>query len=130
MEVGGDGSCAWRAISIQVALQNQRGTGATLDDMMDKVEILSTSLRVKTISFLKANKDRWMPDSKSTETTEDGKPAQTGEEFLKVLDRPQRWICGLTLQACAMIQKITIVVWGWNGTDQPTHMPRMRQVLG
>lgn len=90
MEVGGDGSCGWRAISIQVALQNQRGTGATLDDMMDKVEILSTSLRVKTISFLKANKDRWMPDSKSTETT--------------------------------------IVVWGWNGTDQPTHMPRMRQV--
>ena len=113
VEVQGDGECGWRAAALGISLINNKGS--TFEQIIDKLEIIATSLRVRTVTFLKANVDKWSPqwkpDQKATHQTENGKPATNLQEFLTTLDRPKRWICGLTLAACAMQQNCCFVVW-------------------
>ena len=113
VEVQGDGECGWRAAALGISLINNKGS--TFEQIIDKLEIIATSLRVRTVTFLKANVDKWSPqwkpDQKATHQTENGKPATNLQEFLASLDRPKRWICGLSLAACAMQQNCCFVVW-------------------
>ena len=113
VEVQGEGECGWRAAALGISLINNKGS--TIEQIVDKLEIIATSLRVRTVSFLKSNVSKWSPqwkpDEKATYQTENGKPATNLQEFLASLDRPKRWICGLTLAACAMQQKCCFVIW-------------------
>ena len=48
MEVGGKGECGWRAAALMIGLQNNNT--ADLEAIIDKLEILSSSLRVRTMA--------------------------------------------------------------------------------
>ena len=49
IEVGGSGECGWRALALMIAMQNQKRS--SIENVMDKIEVLSTSLGMKTVSF-------------------------------------------------------------------------------
>ena len=122
LNLGGSGECGWRALSWSIAVANKTSP----EQATDNVETLSTTLRVKTMNFLKVNcnrwKESWCVDDAATATTEDGPPAQCYEDFLKVLDRPKRWLCGLGITAVALQLKCTIVVWQFVGSSaKETH---------
>ena len=94
LDLGGAGDCAWRAIAVQVALYNQKTSGASIESLADKADLLGTSLRVKSVAYLKAHKNgwigNWVQDPLATHLTEAGEPATNAADFLKSLDRPQR----------------------------------------
>lgn len=93
--------------------------------VIENIETLATSLRIKIINFLKINctrwRESWCPDEAWTTTTEAGPPAKDMESFLEVLDRPKRWLCGLGLTATALHHKCTIVIWQFNGSAAETY---------
>ena len=121
INLGGSGECGWRALAWSIAVANK----TPCDQAVDSIETLATTLRVKVINFLKVNcnrwKDNWCPDDAATATTEDGEPAKDYESFLKVLDRPRRWMCGLGLTAAALQMKCAIVIWQFDGNERETH---------
>ena len=121
LNLGGGGDCGWRALAWSFATANK----TTSEKAVDTIETLSTTLRIKTVNFLKVNcsrwKDAWCPDDKATALTEDGEPARDYETFLSVLDRPRRWMCGLGLTAAALQMKCNIIIWQFDGKACDTH---------
>ena len=121
INLGGNGECGWRSLAFMISTCNRPGE---TDKVVDNIETLSTTLRVKVTNFLKVNccswKGSWCPDPSATRVAEDGCPATTLEEFLQVLERPKRWLCGLGLTGCALMQQCSIVIWQFSGTANET----------
>ena len=121
LNLGGGGDCGWRSLAWSFATANK----TTSEKAIDNIETLATSLRIKVVNFLKTNcsrwKESWCPDDKATVITEDGEPAADYETFLKVLDRPRRWLCGLGLTAAALQMKCNIIIWQFDGKASETH---------
>ncbi len=127
VDLGGAGECGWRALSVMIAIANAKDpTTAKMDEIISKVETLSTTLRAKTVNFLTVNCRRWqadwIPDPQATSVTEGGVPAGDLQTFIsEVLPRERRWVCGLCLAGVSLMQGCTIVVWQYNGTASETH---------
>ena len=95
LDLGGTGDCAWRCLAFQLAMTNC-GWTRSVADIRPKVEQLSMALRAQTLHYLLNTdttwKESWTRDTKWTQMTEDGPPATSLDEFVKVLGRPNRWI--------------------------------------
>ena len=125
IDLGGSGECGWRALSCMIALCNS--THKDLDAITEKVEVLATTLRAKTISYLVQHRtrwqDSWVPDPAANTTTEAGEPAADLESFIStVLRREKRWVCGLCLAGVSLLKGCTIVVWQFVGNAEQTHL--------
>jgi len=107
-----------------ISLHNQ--SNSNIDQLIEKVETLSTTLRAKTINFLTVNCQKWqqdwIPDPAATSATEGGQPASDLKTFIQeVLPRPARWVCGLCLAGVSLMQGCTVVVWQYKGGPNDTH---------
>ena len=125
IDLGGSGECGWRALSCMIALHNS--PHKDLDAITEKVEVLATTLRAKTVSYLVQHRtrwqDSWVPDPAANSTTEAGEPAANLESFIStVLKREKRWVCGLCLAGVSLLQGCTIVVWQYVGNAEQTHL--------
>ena len=125
LDLGGSGECGWRALSCMIALHNS--PHKDLDAITEKVDVLATTLRAKTINYLVQHRTRWQdswtPDAAANTTTEAGEPADNLETFINtVLRREKRWVCGLCLAGVSLLQGCTIVVWQYVGNAEQTHM--------
>ena len=88
-----------------------------LNELRKLVPAMAVSLRSKAMNRL-LNDDTswqacWTPEEAGfvNHTTEAGPPAKTLQEFLSVLQREKRWICGLGLQALAAAQRINVAMF-------------------
>ena len=103
----------------------QNSPKTAIEQVIEKAETLSTSLRAKIINYLVHNRgkwqDSWAPDGAANETTEGGPPALELESFIEALQRPKRRACGLCLAGKALQQKCIIVVWQYTGRAGDTH---------
>lgn len=106
-------AAAWRAAAYMLAQQN-RGSSATTESIMDRIEVLAKTLRCKIVTHLVVNKhlriDSWAPDDQASKVTEAGEPATSAEAFIECLQRPLHWACGLTLAALAQLQRVNLVI--------------------
>ena len=114
LNCGGDGDCGWRCASVLLAMRNSSWK-ADLNPIAEKAEQLAKALRGQGVSYL-LNKNTewqaiWQPDERATEATEDGKIAETLEEFKACLHRPRRWICELGLQSIADLKQVAIPIF-------------------
>ena len=98
-------------------------------------------MRAQTLYFLlnvdTSWKESWCPDPKWNQQTEGGKPAETLDEFEKVIMRDNHWICIYGLQAVCCLKKVCITVWqltedGWGKIAllQPKERGAKTPVLG
>lgn len=82
---------------------------------MDKIEKLATSLRTQVTTYLlRTNtewKKIWASDPKTDERMEEGTVPTTLSQFEAALQRPDRWVCGLTLQAAATLKQVNIAIF-------------------
>ena len=115
LDTGGQGDCGWRALSFMLSDLNTRKSP---NDIIDKIEVISKTLRAKTISHLIQARPVWEPffavDPKWNNVSEGGAPATDVASFLQVIQRPLRWICGLSLAAVAQLQRVNIVVFSFD----------------
>ena len=103
----------------------QNSPQTKFEELTDRVETLSTTLRAKAVNFLTANfnkwEETWIPDREATVVTEGGPPAQDLDTFIRdVLPRPKRWVCGLCLAGVSLMQGCTIIVWQFKGSANET----------
>ena len=124
LDAGGRGDCGWRAAAFMLSQLNHGGKGgkATPEAIMERIEVLAKTLRCKTVTHLVTNKhlwiDSWAPDDQANAVTEAGEPASTPEAFVECLQRPLRWVCGLTLSALAQLQRVNLVIFKFNVEKQ------------
>ena len=115
LDTGGQGDCGWRALAYSLAKVN---TGKDDDKIMERLNLLATNLRIKVISHLiqtrKSWEDFWAVDGKWTHQTEAGPPATDISSFLQVLQRPLRWIDGLSFTAMSQLQAVNIIIFGYD----------------
>jgi len=115
LDTGGQGDCGWRALAYSLAKAN---TGKDDDKIMERINVLATNLRIKVVSHLiqtrKSWEDFWAIDGKWTNQTEAGPPATNLVEFLQVLQRPLRWIDGLSFTAMSQLQAVNIIIFGYD----------------
>ena len=115
LDTGGQGDCGWRALAYSLAKAN---TGKDDDKIIDRINVLATNLRIKVISHLiqtrKSWEDFWAIDGKWTNQTEAGPPATDITSFLQVLQRPLRWIDGLSFTAMSQLQAVNIIIFGYD----------------
>eukprot|EP00438_Fugacium_kawagutii_P018725 Skav212354 [mRNA] locus=scaffold3038:39285:46781:+ [translate_table: standard] len=120
-DAGGQGECGWRAIGLVVAMHNTNWSN-TQEELRDKITPVAQVLRAQALTKLRSKdapwKKVWRPDPEATRISEDGEPAKTVEEFMDVLTREKRWICGYGLQAVAEAKQIIIAIFelrqsGW-----------------
>ena len=115
LDTGGQGDCGWRALAYSLAKVN---TGKDDDKIMERLNLLATNLRIKVISHLiqtrKSWEEFWAVDGKWTHQTEAGPPATNISSFLQVLQRPLRWIDGLSFTAMSQLQAVNIIIFGYD----------------
>lgn len=113
-DVGGHGDCALRAIVASEAVRNK----ASKEAATAKIDKLKVTLHTRMVAVLEQTlpswKEAWWHDAAATEEMEGGPRPKTAEEWLAaVRDRPLRWACARTLQACAAAQRVDILVFEW-----------------
>lgn len=115
LDTGGQGDCGWRALAYSLAKAN---TGKDDDKIMERINMLATNLRIKVVSHLiqtrKSWEEFWAIDGKWTIQTEAGPPATDISSFLQVLQRPLRWIDGLSFTAMSQLQAVNIIIFGYD----------------
>ena len=81
----------------------------------DKLDTITKSLHSKTVTWLLHTDTSWISswavDSAATIRSEGGSVPDSVEAFKECLRRPKRFIDGLCLQAVAMMQKVSIVIF-------------------
>ena len=116
IDYGGDGDCGWKVLAFSITRANSKGQ---IDSaaIRVKTEVIGRSVRVQIVNHLLHSditwSEAWAPDPNANVVTEDGKVTKTVEEFKEALTRPKRWVCGLTMQAVAMIKNVTITIFQW-----------------
>ena len=125
LDCGGAGDCGWRAISVQIAALNEKNS-KSIEELAENAERLGLTLKGKAMGYIRSNKDKWerawCPDPSTNEIMEDGAIPQNPKEYLKALERKNRWVDGFCLSAIAMIQKCALVVWAFRGADGKNHL--------
>ena len=125
-DLGGSGHCGWLALSYALAQVN--GKTPTEITTGNNLENLAKSLHLRVSNFVCEQwqewQEEWSPgdlepyNNSINSTTEAGPPAKNLQEFLQVLKRPYRWVCGLMLAGFVRAKKVNLVVWrrdddGW-----------------
>ena len=118
-DLGGSGGCGWLALAFGLAQAN----GKTSEDIMEsnKLENLAKSLHLRVCNYLTDQwtewQQQWSPGDVGTHNklinnvTEAGAPATNLTEFLEVIKRHKRWICGLMLAGFVRSKKVNLVIW-------------------
>ena len=117
-DLKGAGDCGFRAIAASEAERNK----AAREDSSNKIEALTKSLKAKLIQYLRAKKGEWEPSwipyPYATTITEVGAiPCDVAEWLRAVEERPAIWACPLTIQACARVQHVDILIFEPDGTE-------------
>ena len=90
-------------------------------EIAEQVETLALTLKTKVLSFLRTNRSKWesewVADPNTNTTMEDGEVPTNASEFLAAVARKNRWMCGMCLSSIAMLQKVSVVEWGYTGPD-------------
>ena len=113
-DCGGNGDCGWRVLAFLIALTNGKWKVAP-STIADKLDTINKSLHSKTVTWLLHTDTSWISswavDSAATIRSEGGSVPDSVEAFKECLRRPKRFIDGLCLQAVAMMQKVSIVIF-------------------
>ena len=113
-DCGGNGDCGWRVLAFLIALTNGKWKMAP-STIADKLDTISKSLHSKTVTWLLHTDTSWVNswavDPSATIRSEGGPVPESVEAFKECLRRPKRFIDGLCLQAVALMQKVSIVVF-------------------
>ena len=113
-DCGGNGDCGWRVLAFLIALTNGKWKVAP-STIADKLDTITKSLHSKTVTWLLHADTSWISswavDSAATIRSEGGSVPDSVEAFKECLRRPKRFIDGLCLQAVAMMQKVSIVIF-------------------
>lgn len=117
LDCGGDGNCAWKAVSYMLCMENLKWSADYKDQskVTEKIDKYATALRTQAIRHLlhtdRSWTESWSIDPAWTNETEAGEPATDLESFEKVLARPSRYICELGLRSIATVKKCNLVIW-------------------
>lgn len=111
IDLGGTGECGWLALAAGMAQINKK----PLSNLSNVINKLGPSLHARVINYMKhentAWKAAWAIDPSTNETMEGGQVAGNLAEYLEVLGRYRRWVCGNVLVHAAKHLKIVIVIF-------------------
>jgi len=133
LDCGGRGDCGWRALSFMLGQANSQKK--TTEELVQKLDVLAKTLRGKTTAHLIQRRDVWEPfwavDPKWSHVTESGPPATDVSSFMEVIQRPLRWICGLSFAAVSQLQRVNIVIFKHAPTaEEPDKFKIIARFLG
>ena len=114
VDCGGTGDCAYRALAVAYALQDQRDQ----KEAVAAAKQLGATLRAQVSSHLKKYdhfKESFAVDPRWTETREDGPVPKSYLEWIDATARPNRWIDGPCLSTAATRLSRNIALWKWDG---------------
>lgn len=84
---------------MQIAALNST---KTMDELAENVERLALALKSKTLGYIRSFRAKWerawCPDPSTNEVMEDGPIPQTSQEFIRALERKNRWVGGFCLR--------------------------------